>query len=155
MPRFPQLTSENLNGKKLNLPGDFEGDLNLLLIAFQQVQQIAVNSWLPEAEELANRYPSFRYYELPTIGKGYRLIRGFIDGGMRAGIPDPATRERTITLYVDKRDFMDALELPVDDTIYALLVNRQGDVIWRAEGEFDDDKGAFLEKELAERMVTA
>ncbi len=36
----------------------------------------------------------------------------FINEGMRAGIPDPATRERTITLYIDKPAFQHALDMP-------------------------------------------
>jgi|WetSurMetagenome_2_1015567.scaffolds.fasta_scaffold506653_2 hypothetical protein len=30
-------------------------------------------------------FPRLRSYELPTIGKGYGLIRGIINGGMRSG----------------------------------------------------------------------
>jgi len=155
MPRFPKITAENLNRRKLHLPDDLEGEVNLLLIAFQQMQQISVNTWLPRLEELSGRYPALHYYELPTIGTGYRLARGFIDGGMRAGIPDEATRERTITLYLNKRDFRQQLDLPGEDTIYALLVDRQGEVLWRAEGEYDEAKGEALERAVEQQLVPA
>lgn len=155
MPRFPKITAENLNRRKFTLPDDLEGEVNLLLIPFQQIQQITVNTWIPKLEELSARYPAFRFYELPTISTGYRLARGFIDGGMRAGIAGEATRERTITLYLNKRDFRQKLDLPSEDTIYALLVDRQGEVLWRAEGEFDEAKGQTLEHAVEKQLMPA
>ncbi|MDR3747630.1 MAG: hypothetical protein P4M04_05705 [Acidobacteriota bacterium] len=58
------------------------------------------------------------------------LTRWFIDSGMRRGIPDPNARARTITLYIDKKPFEQALQLPTEKTVYALLVDRSGKVLW-------------------------
>ena len=85
-----------------------------------------------------------RYYELPTIQRLNALARTFINEGMRAGIPDPVARERTITLYLDKNAFRQALQLPDEDDIYVLLLDRQGQVLWRTEGAFTPEKGDSL-----------
>jgi predicted transcriptional regulator len=53
-------------------------------------------------------------------------------------------RARTITLYVDKAAFRQALELPHEEDIYVLLVDREGNVLWRAEGAFTPEKGESL-----------
>ena len=53
-------------------------------------------------------------------------------------------RARTITLYVDKPAFRRALELPHEEDIYVLLVDREGKVFWRAEGAFAPEKGESL-----------
>ena len=45
-PTFPPLKAENLNGVTVDMPSGFEGDLNLLLIAFLQKQQPDVDTWL-------------------------------------------------------------------------------------------------------------
>jgi hypothetical protein len=52
---------------------------------------------------------------------------------MRAGIPDRAARERTITLYTDVRAFRDALALP-DERVVALLLDAGGEVVTRFTG---------------------
>ena len=91
---------------------------------------------------------SFRYYELPTIDKLNPVARWFINSGMRRGIPDANARARTITLYLDKPSFRKALDLPDEKQIYALLVDRSGCVLWRAEGDFDEAKAAGLEEAL-------
>jgi hypothetical protein len=75
-------------------------------------------------------------------------MRSFIDGGLRAGIPDRAVRAATVTLYIDKSPFRRALGLRDEDRIYVLLVDREGRVHWRTEGAFDAKAGADLESTL-------
>ncbi len=142
--QFPSVTGSNLQRKKLDLPEGFEGKLNLVLIAFQQWQQSQVDTWIPIARQLEEAHPALRYYELPTIQRLNALARTFINEGMRAGIPDPVARERTITLYVDKDAFKQALQLPREDDIYVLLLDREGRVLWRAEGILTQEKGESL-----------
>jgi hypothetical protein len=142
--KFPTVSGSNLHRRKLNLPQDFQGELNLVLIAFQQWQQTQVDTWIPLARQLEESNPGVRYYELPTIQQLNVLARTFINEGMRAGLPDPGVRERTITLYLDKREFRQALQLPHEDDIYVLLLDRQGTVLWRTEGAFTPEKGESL-----------
>ena len=142
--QFPVVTSANLSRRKLTLPADFEGDLNVVIIAFQRWHQRVVDTWIPLAKQLEQAYEGVRYYELPVIQRINVLGRTFINEGMRAGIPDPRARARTITLYVDKAAFRQALELPHEEDIYVLLVDRQGNVLWRTEGEFTPEKGESL-----------
>lgn len=146
--QFPAVTGSNLQRKKLDLPQDFQGDLNLVFIAFQQWQQDQVDTWIPFARQLEEIHSGVRYYELPTIQRLNVLARTFVNEGMRAGIPDPVARARTITLYLDKGSFRQALQLPHEDDIYVLLLNRKGKVLWRAEGAFTPDKGDSLKAEI-------
>ena len=143
--RFPVVTSTNLSRRKFTLPADFEGDLNVILIAFQRWHQQRVDTWIPFVGRLEEEHAGVRYYELPVIQRLNVLGRSFIDGGMRAGIPDPKARARTITLYLDKVAFRSALELPGEEDIYVLLVDRQGRVLWRAQGAFTHEKGESLD----------
>jgi hypothetical protein len=73
-----------------------------------------------------------------------------IDGGMRAGILDERKRERTITLYINKRKFRNKLDIPTENTISIFLLNREGDILWRCQGELNDKKSSELEKVLFE-----
>ena len=142
--QFPSVTGSNLQRKKLSLPGAFEGELNLVFVAFQQWQQRQVDTWIPFARQLEEAHPELCYYELPTIQRLNALARTFINEGMRAGIPDPVSRERTITLYVDKEEFRQALQMPREDDIFVLLLDRDGAVLWRGEGAFTPETGESL-----------
>jgi hypothetical protein len=150
--QFPEVRGANLLRQNLTLPGDFKGELNVLLIPFQRWQQRDVDTWIPFLQELESTHPEVRYYELPTIRELNVLARTFINEGMRAGIPDPIARERTVTLYVDKRAFRQALDLPSEARIYVLLIDRQGNVLWRTEGRFSPEEGESLLEEVVHAL---
>jgi len=142
--RFPRVEGANLEGRRFNLPADFEGKYNVVLIAFHREQQNDVDTWLPFLRPLAAPEGNVRVYELPTLSRGYRFMRRFIDGGMARGIPERATRETTITLYIDKAPFKNVLGIANEDSICTLLVGRDGAVLWRADGRFTPDAGSAL-----------
>lgn len=146
--RFPQVSGRSLDGVRFDLPAEFRGRLNLVVVAFQRAQQRDVDDWMPYLRALASRRPDIALYELPTLGSGYRWMRGIIDGGMRRGIPDAAVRAATITLYIDKRPFRRALELADENQICVLVVDRQGRIYWRAEGRFNAESAADLTRRL-------
>jgi hypothetical protein len=137
---FPVVSGYNLDRQEFEFPRDFEGDLNLVIIPFLQKQQLDVNTWIPAAQELERTNNGFVYYELPTIYKLPALSRTFINEGMRAGIPDQTSRERTITLYLDKDAFKTALEITTEATITLILVDKEGNILWRDQGRFSEDK---------------
>ncbi len=49
---------------------------------------------------------------------------------MRSGITDRMRREQTITLFLDKAAFREQPGLPDEQTIYALLVDHAGTILW-------------------------
>ena len=145
---FPTVSGYNLKRQNIEFPRDFSGNLNLLIIPFQQHQQIIVNTWIPVAQEFEGKIPGFIYYELPTIYEMPAIARSFINEGMRAGIPDQTARERTITLYLDKDSFKSALGITNEDDIYLFLVDRDGRILWRTNGEYTQEKENDLLKTL-------
>jgi hypothetical protein len=141
---FPSVSGNNLNGRSFALPGDFRAPINLVFVAYQRNQQAEVDSWKAAADDAKARRPDLAVWELPTLSRSSGLFRGFIDGGMRRGIPDVGTRAVTITLYIDKRAFNAALQIATEETITVLLVRPDGDVVWRAVGAFSPEAGAAL-----------
>lgn len=146
---FPTVSGSNLLREKLTLPQDFQGQLNLVFIPFEQWQQLEVDSWIPLASKLENQFDGLFYYELPTIQARNSLFKLFINEGMRAGIPNAKSRERTITLYLDKADFRAALGLPDEEHIYLLLVDRQGQEYFRVRGPYSPEGEAALVQTLS------
>lgn len=141
---FPRVSGRNLEGRQLDLPADFAGKLNVVLVAFKREQQTDVDSWMPFLKTITSTWPDVHIYELPTLGRRYSLMRSFIDGGMRRGIPDQAVREATITLYIEKSPFRAALKIADEERISVFLVDRDGRVLWRADGRFDAESAKAL-----------
>ncbi|MCB2178372.1 hypothetical protein KQH61_00475 [bacterium] len=142
---FPIVTGNNLNREKFEFPRDFSGKFNLLIIPFQQRQQADVNTWIPFVQEIERTFPGFIYYELPTIYELPTLSRTFINEGMRAGIPDETARQRTITLYLDKASFKEALDIQTEEEIHLFLVNRNGEILWAEKGQYTSEKADSLQ----------
>ena len=108
-----------------------------------------MDSWNALAEELeaAVRRPGL----LRTTHHSeqeYLSTRCFINEGMRAGIPNPKTRERTITLYLDKADFRAALDMKDEEHIYILVVDRQGNEFFRTRGPYSREGESALRQAL-------
>ena len=115
--RFPVVSGSNLERQHFDLPADFGGDLNLVAVAFLREHQDLVDSWAATASRLTEADPRLRFYEVPVLSETNGQFSLFIDGGMRAGIPSRATREATITLYLDRAKFLQAAGLPGPQTI--------------------------------------
>jgi hypothetical protein len=142
--RFPKVEGSNLEGKRFSLPGDFGGELNVVLVAFRREQQADVDTWVPFLKATAATRGALQVYEVPTLNRSYKLVRGFIDGGMARGIPEKATRETTITLYIDKTPFKRALAITKEDAIRVLLIARDGRVLWHVDGAYATEHGIAL-----------
>jgi hypothetical protein len=133
-PAFPTCRGSNLEGREFEVPAGLDGGVNVLLVAFQRWQQRDVDTWIPAAKAAAAAYPDVEYYELPVLSSGWTPLRGWIDGGMRSGIPNVSARERTITIYTDKGRFMELMDLTTDEAIWVGVVTKDGRVTWSTTG---------------------
>jgi len=135
--RLPELEARSLEGRAYRLPGDLDGELNVLVVAFERRQQRLVDDWLPSLLALESCVAGLRVYELPTISRAWSPARWFIDGGMVRGIPDAEARARTLTVYTDVGRVLESLGLESAATVAVLLIDRAGNVAWRGGGEYE------------------
>jgi hypothetical protein len=147
--QMPVIKAQTLNERELTLPQDLPGEKTLVLIAFEREQQKNVNTWIAGMNLGENPFP---WVETPVIEPRGSLSRAFIDNGMRIGIRDVGTREKTITLYTDRLAFLKAMGLRGSmETIHAAVVNRAGQVLASAEGDYSKEKEGVLLKELTQQ----
>ena len=141
MSAFPTIEATALDGRAWRLPDDLDRT-SVLILAFQRWQQSEVDDWIEELGALGCPHPIF---EIPTIGRRYRWMRSFIDGGMRAGIQDPVVRARTLTAYTDVRRVLRALGVQDDQHVVVTKVSAGCAVVLRHQGTYD--------AEVARRLV--
>lgn len=138
--RFPSITAYSLAKTKLDLPSGFAGQFDLLLISFQPEQRKQINSWMPVAQALQHTHFNFRWYQLPVSSTELWIFRWWDNSSMRSDETDPETWPWIVPLYVDKNSFRHSLQIPGEMQISVLLVDRQGNVLWRAEGPMTPEK---------------
>lgn len=153
---FPALEARNLQGVDVAIPDAFDGQRNVVIVAFQRNHQDLVDSWVPWLDLRAATDAGLRFYEVPTIGRLWAPMRPFIDGGMAAAIREPAILQRTLTVYGDVNRLTRPLGIEDRSTISVFLVDRGGAVRWRGTGRFDPDVAKELDTALrASRRRTA
>lgn len=147
--RLPELGGRALDGTRWRFPHDLSGP-TLLLVAFWQRQQAQVDTWLPLARDLTLRHPTFSFFEVPFISKQWTPARAFIDGGMRTGIEDPATRATTVTVYGRRGPWLSELGIASMDDIVVLLVDRDGEIKWADQGSLGPESAGTLDAALTD-----
>ena len=145
---FPAVEARSLDGRRLQLPSELGGDLNLLAVAFRRNHQGDVDSWGTDFAEARSARPGLEDYEIPVISRRWSPARGFIDGGMAAAIRNPEVLARTLTVYGDVSRVSEALGLPDRSEIAVVLCDRDGVVRWLRRGRRTDAAAAELREAL-------
>ncbi len=141
---FPPVASYSLDKNKITIPADLAGQHNLLLISFQPEQQKEIDTWMPLAQALQHTNFNFRWYRLPVSERENVIFRGWENSSMRSEETDPETWAWIVPLYVNKVEFRSALQISNEKNVVALLVDKQGRVLWRASGSLTPEERASL-----------
>ena len=143
--RFPSVGGTALSGEGVRFPDDTAGAPAVLLVAYQRTAQDDVSRWL---EFLESREPGLKVYEVPTIpALAYRPWAGWIDNGMRKGVPR-ALWPQVVTLYGEGgpvRDFLGGSRFVGASVV---LLDAGGVVRWFGAQGFTPDRGGVLLDEL-------
>jgi hypothetical protein len=145
---FPDVVGKSLDGTTYTLPADFSAPLNLLILTFRDDLDRLADQWVLLAGRLSEGSDGqVAAYELPVIGKRFRLFKGIVNASIEASAQaDAPEKARTIPLYVDRDDFADGLGLKNRKTVHVLLVQKSGRILWRGEGLLTPDQIAEAEK---------
>lgn len=82
---FPSVSGESLDGEAVTLPDALAGQAAVLLIGYKQETQFDIDRWLLGFVQAGLKAPILEVPTIPSLGAS--LASGFIDDGMRAGIP--------------------------------------------------------------------
>lgn len=125
--RFPTVQGKSLSGDLVSIPDRFAGKNTLVLVGYEQRAQFDIDRWILGALQAEVKV---EIVELPTIaGMLPQMVQGFIDNGMRSGIPK-ADWGSVVTVYEDAPKIIEALGNDRPQSAYAVLLDRQGRILW-------------------------
>jgi len=149
---FPTVTGESLAGDEVTVPDDFAGQPLLLLVGYEQEAQFDLDRWavgLDTARALDPSALDVEILELPTIpGLGARIASGFIDDGMRGGIPEEDWKT-VVTLYSEASPVAKFTGNEGGNTGRILLLDRAGEVVFFHDRGFSAGQLRRLREALA------
>lgn len=146
--QFPSISTTSLDRVHMDLPREFAGKLNLVIVSFAREQQKQADTWLPMARQIQSAHSNFSFYELPTMSRVNLLYRWWFNASLRSDTADKSMRQHILTAYLNKASFRKALHISSEKRTVALLVDKTGKVYWRADGAATDQSEQSLQSAL-------
>jgi hypothetical protein len=144
--KFPRVEGENLNKERITIPDHYRGKNTLLLVGYTQKTQFDIDRWILGA--LQAEIP-VEIVEVPTIaGMMPQMVQGFINGGMRKGIPQNDWAS-VVTVYEDAPKIISALGNERPQSAYAVLLDKEGTIIWSSNIGYSASQILDLKKQVA------
>ena len=147
MGKLPSLMAKRLDQQPVTLPQGLPSDRTLALIAFSKNQHLEIESWIHGLQ--LRRDPAINWLRMPVLqDPGHAQGRTAIENRLLARYASQDERERLVPVFTDRAAFIRAAGLNGPDYAYAVVLNRNGDVLARAEGLFSEDKASALRETL-------
>lgn len=140
---FPSVVGSNLNKEQIRLPDHYRGKVALVLVGYTQRAQFDIDRWILGALQADVKA---EIVEVPTIaGMMPQMVQGFIDNGMRSGIPK-SDWGAVVTVYEDAPKIIAALGNERPQSAYAILLNKEGRIMWSSNSGYSATQILELKK---------
>lgn len=144
MGRLPALMAKRLDQQPVLVPQGFPAERTLALIAFDRSHREAIDSWVRGLGLHANA-GQIPWVRMPVLNDpGNPTTRGEIENRLLLRFPGAHERATLVPLFTDRAAFVRSVGLSGTQSAVAVVVNRRGEVLARAEGPFDVDKADAL-----------
>jgi hypothetical protein len=147
MGSLPTITAKRLDQQQIVLPDGLSNDRTLILVAFRRSQRDEIDSWISGLR--LNQDSSINWFKMPVLDDpGSERARSEIETRLLARHPAEIERSRVVPVFTDRDAFLRAAALTGTEHAWVLVLNREGKVLARAEGPFDEDKAQALRETL-------
>ena len=141
---FPHITGQTFGERAVTIPDAFKGKPTVLVITFTRVAQEQARAWTDKIKQKSISVPAYQVLELEDVP---RLFRGFVRGSIRKSI-SKESQGNFILLFEGEDALKKAVGFQVSDDAYVLLLDANGNIVWREHGAVDDEKVDVLQKQL-------
>ncbi|WP_231402420.1 hypothetical protein [Caenimonas aquaedulcis] len=145
--RMPTVSAKRLDQQKMVLPQGLPAERTLALVTFTRGHRVEIDSWIQGLR--LDRDSSIPWFRMPVLNDpGTDNARGDIENKLLARHPAESDRSRLVPVFTDRDAFIRAAGLSGTEHAWVLVLNREGKVLARAEGGFDEDKAQALRQTL-------
>jgi hypothetical protein len=146
------LTVTRLDQQTVPLLAGFPAERTLALIGFHNAHRADIESWIKGlCLTGSNAIPWVR---MPVLNDpGDAAGRQAMEQRLRTRYADDPTRASVLPVITDRAAFSRAAGLASTDKAYAVVVNRQGEVLARVEGEYDPSKAETIRATLKDDAI--
>jgi hypothetical protein len=146
MGRLPTLNSKSVDQQPLVLPAQLPAERSLALVAYTKHQRAEVQSWVQGMNlEADSSIPWFRLSVLNDPGS--ESARSDAEKRLLAKYPH-SDHARLLPVFTNREAFARAAGVSGTEHAAVLIVDREGRVLARAEGAYDEAKAQALRETL-------
>jgi hypothetical protein len=147
--QLPTLSVKRLDQQRVVLPQELPAQRTLALVAFRSSHREEIRSWIKGLR--LDQDDSIAWFKMPVLkDPGSEQARSDIESVLLASHPADIDRSRLVPVFTDRDAFIRAAGLPGHEHAWVLVLDRDGRVLARAEGKFDEDKAQALRETLLE-----
>lgn len=143
----PTVQTTSLAGEQVVLPSALHGRLGVLVFGFTRASRAGVTSWGKRLARDYSQSPTTTYYEVAMLAAVPRFARGLVERGMRSSMPT-AVQAHFLIFSDDEPTWRSLVRYTTPDDPYILLIDPQGQVLWRTHGEATPSAYADLQHQL-------
>lgn len=150
MGRLPAATAERVGQQRIVLPRGLSAERSLALVGFEREQHEEIDSWIQGLR--LEHDDTITWFKMPVLNDpGDPAARSAIEYRILARQPTEQARSRLVPVFTNREAFIRAAGLSGARHASVLVLDREGKVLARAEGRFDNDKALALRATLAQR----
>lgn len=150
MGQLPAFMSHTLTKRAMTVPQDLPAERTLALLTFNRTHRAHADSWV-EGLNLKND-SSIKWIRMPIVNDpGTPEGRDEIKNRLLGRYTAEDERANLLPAFVDQKRFVRSAGLSGVDQAVVVVLNRQGEVLARVEGAFDETKAANLRETLRTR----
>lgn len=147
MGRLPELTVKRLDQQRFAVPTALTAHRTLALVAYSKAQRAEIESWIQGLR--LEQDPTIAWFKMPVFNDpGDEDVRNAVERKLLAQLADGTDRSRLVPVFTDRQAFIRAAGLSGPEHASVLVLNRDGKVLARAEGRFDESKAQALRETL-------
>lgn len=147
MGRLPSFATQQLDQQPLAAPAPVFAERSLALVAYTRHQRHEVQSWVRGMG--LDRDASIPWFRLSVVNDpGSQSKRSEVERKLLALYPQPAERARLVPVFTNREAFARAAGISSTEHAAVLVVDRDGHVLARAEGPYDEAKAKALRETL-------
>ena len=140
--QMPSVSATDLNKKPLEIPEGLRAERTLVLLSFQRGQSQDVDSWIKGLGLHGDS--SISWVRMAIINDPGDQGRSVAESRLLARYTAAQDRARLVPVFTNRDAFIKSTGLDGIEQMAAVVVNRQGEVLARAQGPLDADKKALI-----------
>ena len=135
---IPATRTTTLAGHPFEFPGSLQGD-SILILGFTQKSAQPMRDWTKGLASVCDESQGLSCVEMPVLESVPRLFRSLVLHGIGKEVPDHM-KESFAPVFEHEDQWKRVVDYSAPDDAYVLLVDKSGNVKWKAHGPVSEQK---------------